>query len=250
MNTILYTTLIKGFARDGKVRDAMRIYGLMMNDAVASPDLVTFSILLKSNCDHGNLDAALNLLGTMISMGLKPDEVIFNNVLSGCVGQSNVELARRIYGDMVASGVRPSNATFSILIRVYSSCKLFEDASDLLRFDAIKHKVSLEPRLFSQLIQCCLRARQGRRAVEVYKMMLDQTTPSCEMHSPLIASCVKLNMLDTAVEFLALAGSKRARIDARDAMQVLDAAQRKQKIAVVKSCEAAMQVLGIDVRAA
>merc|ERR1719183_130682 len=56
MNTVLYTTLIKGFAREGKVDDAMRLYEQMASESGVTPDLVTYSILLKANCDAGQLE--------------------------------------------------------------------------------------------------------------------------------------------------------------------------------------------------
>merc|ERR1712226_914909 len=79
MNTVLYTTLIKGFAREGKVVDAMRVFRCMISGKAVAPDLVTFSILLKANCGVGNLEVAFGLLEEMIEFKLRPDEVIINN---------------------------------------------------------------------------------------------------------------------------------------------------------------------------
>merc|ERR1719261_1195554 len=62
MNTVLYTTLIKGFAREQKVDEAMRIYNKMSTDRNVKPDLITYSILLKANCDAGRMEKSLELL--------------------------------------------------------------------------------------------------------------------------------------------------------------------------------------------
>lgn len=250
MNTVLYTTLIKGFARDGKVEDAMRVYQNMISESAAAPDLITFSILLKANCDAGNLEVAFALLGSMTEFNLRPDEVIFNNLLVGCAKQGNVELAKRLYADMIASGVRPSNATFSILIRLYSQCKLLDAAVELLKGEAVFHKITIEPRLYSQLIQCCIRSRQGRRAVDVYKLMLEQPchgSPNAVLHSAVLGLCTKLNMLDTAAEILALAAAKGLRVDKSDATQVFENASKKHKGACADSCAASMRLLGFVV---
>jgi len=250
MNTVLFTTLIKGFARDGKVDDAMRVFRNMISDATAAPDLITFSILLKANCDVGNLEVAIGLLGRMAEFNLRPDEVIFNNLLVGCANKANVELAKRLYADMIASGVRPSNATFSILIRLYSQCKLLDEAVALLKGEAVVHKVALEPRLFSQLIQCCIRSRCGRQAVDVYKLMLEQPchgSPNAALHSAVLGLCTKLNMLDTAAEILALAAARGLRVDKSDANHVFENASKKHKRACAESCAASMRLLGFVV---
>merc|ERR1719178_313056 len=55
MNTVLFTTLIKGFARAGEVDQAMKVYEQMRTERNVTPDLITFSILIKANCDADRL---------------------------------------------------------------------------------------------------------------------------------------------------------------------------------------------------
>ena len=74
MNTVLYTTLIKGFARAGQVDQAVQIYEEMRKERSMQPDVITFSILIKANCDVGRLEEALKMLLAMKEAGLKPDE--------------------------------------------------------------------------------------------------------------------------------------------------------------------------------
>merc|ERR1719265_3134421 len=140
-------------------------------------------MLIKANCDADRLENALKLLQAMLNLGLRPDEVVFNNLLAGSARQANAELGKRLYADMIASGIRPSNATFSILIRLYHQCKLLDDAVEMLRDEPGKHKVDPEPRLFLQLIQACIRERQGRRAVDVYEMLVAHSVPTVVAHS-------------------------------------------------------------------
>merc|ERR1719231_1747842 len=126
------------------------------------------------------------------------------------------------------SGIRPSNATFSILIRLYSQCKLLDVAIEMLDKEPSKYNLDIEPRLFVQLVQSCIRERQGRRAIEVYEMALKHSPPTVVAHNTILATCVKLNMLDTAAEVLAAAAAAQrrgigVRVDARDAGAVLEA---------------------------
>ena len=97
----------------------MRVFDRMTEHRV-SPDLITFSIVLKANCDAGRLEAALELLGSIQRSGLSPDEVIVNNLLAGCAKIADPKLAKRMYSDMLASSITPCNATFSFLIRIFS----------------------------------------------------------------------------------------------------------------------------------
>ena len=72
----------------------MRVFDRMTEHRV-SPDLITFSIVLKANCDAGRLEAALELLGSIQRSGLSPDEVIVNNLLAGCAKIADPKLAKR-----------------------------------------------------------------------------------------------------------------------------------------------------------
>jgi len=247
LNTVLFTTLIKGFARAGDVDQAMNVYKQMHGERSVTPDLITFSILIKANCDADRLEEALQLLEVMTQLKLRPDEVVFNNLLSGCTRQANVKLGKCLYADMIKSGIRPSNATFSIMIRFFHECKLLEEAVDMLRNEPSKHKVDPEPRLFLQLIQSCIRERQGRRAVEAYEMFVERSLPSSASHSSILATCVKLNMFDTAAEILAIAATRGFRVDSRDANALLNAAVRKKKTQVAQDIAAAMVKLGIHI---
>jgi len=245
MNTVLYTLLIKGFARAGQVDKAMKVYNQMRAERNVPPDVITFSILIKASCDAGRLEDALSLLEAMVNLGLTPDEVVYNNLLGGCAKESDDVLAKKLYKDMVKSGVRPSNATFSIMIRLFSQCKLLDEAVDLLRCEPIMHKVTPEPRLFTQLIQSCIRARQGRRAVEVFKLLMARRDHSPAAIGSILSACIKLNMLDTATELLVLAADYGARVDPSDARALQDAAFRKKKDDCSKSCSEVMQRLGM-----
>jgi pentatricopeptide repeat protein len=246
MNTILYTTLIKGFAREGKVDDAMSLYNQMIGENGATPDLITYSTLLKANCDAGQLEQALGLLDSMVKGGLKPDEVIYNNLLAGCAVASKVEVAKQIYSDMVAR-VKPSNATFSILIRLYTGSKLMDEAVTMLKTEPLHHNVTVETRLYVQLITSCIRARQGRRAVDVCELMHERSTPTPALMSTVLSASTKLNMYDTAADLLACSAKHGGRVDPRDANMVLLSARKKRKDACVESCLASMRALGLAV---
>jgi len=245
MNTVLYTTLIKGFARMGQVDQAMKTYEQMREDSQVAPDVVTFSTLIRANCDARRLEAALGLLEQMRAQGLKPDLVVFNNLLMGCLQGQDPELARRLYADMSEAGIHPSSATFSILIRLCAQHKQLEEAVEMLRREPRRHRVSPEPRVFSQLVQCCLRERQGRRAVEVYRLMLEHGAATAAAHGSLLQMCAKLNMLETGAEVLQLAAEHGGRVDAQDAQLLCEAAGRKRKQQCREQCEESMRRLGL-----
>eukprot|EP00441_Pelagodinium_beii_P025180 CAMPEP_0197653212 /NCGR_PEP_ID=MMETSP1338-20131121/34918_1 /TAXON_ID=43686 ORGANISM="Pelagodinium beii, Strain RCC1491" /NCGR_SAMPLE_ID=MMETSP1338 /ASSEMBLY_ACC=CAM_ASM_000754 /LENGTH=631 /DNA_ID=CAMNT_0043228247 /DNA_START=110 /DNA_END=2005 /DNA_ORIENTATION=- len=249
MNTVLYTTLIKGFARAGQVDQACLIYEQMRRERGMQPDVITFSILIKANCDVGRLQHALKLLTAMKELCLKPDEVVFNNLLGGCTKESDVDLAQELYDEMISSQVKPSVATYSILIRLYVQCKRWDEAVNLLRNEVSSQRVTAEPRLYGQLAQCCLRERQGRRAVEVYKLLTQHSVPTASMNCSLLGMCAKLNMLDTGAEIMILAAQVGSKVNPQDAALMLEVALKKKKPQVMQALKAAMVQLKLPVSA-
>lgn len=250
MNTVLYTMLIKGFCRTGKVKEAMHVYNEMLKDSAVQPDLITFSLLIKAHCDAGQLEEAFALIDKMPSLGLRPDVLIFNTLLVGCTKVANGELAKRIYSDMVASGEKPSNSTFSILVRIFFLSKMLDEAVDMVRTEPEKVQVKLEARVYAQLVHSCLRARYGRQATEAYRLMLERVTPPRDVHSSILSVCSnKLNMLYTAADLLGVAAEKKARIDPNDAQDVLRIARRKQNHELLERLEGYLRDLKIPVPA-
>jgi len=130
---------------------------------------------------------------------------------------------------MIASGIPPSNATFSILIRMYHQCKLLDEAVTLLRVEPAKHKVKPEIRLFLQLIQTCMRARHGRRAIEAYEMLCEITIPTAAANANLLATCMSVNFFETAAEIVRVAVLNGSRVEAKDINMIAEAALKKGK---------------------
>lgn len=243
MNTVLYTTLIKGLARASQVDQAMDMYNQMRVESGAKPDLITFSVLVKANCDSGRLDAAIGLLKGMKEQNLAPDEVVYNNLISGCAKECNAPLGRQIYKDMIASGTKPSNATFSVMIQLYANCKMLEDAVEMLRTEPAAVGMTAEPRLYSQLTLSCLRIRQGRRASEVHELMLQRSTTSESVHRTLIAMSIRLNMIETGTEILCAAANAGAPVSEADALDLLDATVKRKKTSCAEACRSAIEKL-------
>ena len=99
--------------------------------------LITFSIMLRTNCDAKCFDVAFRLLEAMLQAGMHPDVVIYL-YYGRCALESNVEVASRIYEDGSNSNItggyvwacrngNSRNSHSSIGIDIYSDKFMFED---------------------------------------------------------------------------------------------------------------------------
>jgi len=157
-NTVLYTTLIKGCSKQKDLQSAMALFREMKQEFVpyntitynsiidvcvncgavhlaegifqqmiheesqtrgSSPDLITFSTLLKGYCQAGELDKAFMVLEAIRERGLPCDELVFNTLIDGCVKIGDLTAGLGLFEEMLGDGARPSTITHSILLKLY-----------------------------------------------------------------------------------------------------------------------------------
>merc|ERR1719214_164868 len=110
-NTISYNTMLDACARCGNME---RVPQLLedMKAVHVEPDIITYSTIVKGYCLSGDVDRAFQVLEEMKSDGkYMPDEILYNTLLDGCAKQNRVEEALRLVDEMQAEGVNPSNYT-------------------------------------------------------------------------------------------------------------------------------------------
>merc|ERR1719272_618790 len=164
--------MIKGFAKAGKVKEALAMYEAMLGQDI-EPDLFLYSTLIKVLCDNKQLEAAFLMFDQMGQKNITPDEIVFNHLLSGCIQCANLSLGEQLLQDMMKLHIQPSVATMSILLKLYSKCQAFPKALELLKSMKARFGVSPEQRLYIQFINTCLSVRRGSLALETLNVMQD-----------------------------------------------------------------------------
>lgn len=233
LNAVLYTTLLKGLAKAGQLDQAMKIFEQMCSSDV-TPDLVSYSVLIKVHCDAGKVETALQLLDRMVQQGLAPDEIVYNNLLLGCAERKSSALGKRLLEDMNQHQIRPSNVTISIMLKIYTKCKEWDAALDILENSHLNFGLPVEQRLYIQLAQSCIRERQGKRVLQVCEAMLKRCPPDEATASKLLQQCISFNMLDSGAEILDCLLPPRGKVGAKDANALLSTALKKNKASIAK----------------
>jgi pentatricopeptide repeat protein len=234
-NSVIYTSLIRGFARFSQPDRALALYkdmqqkgvecssltfnsvldvvarhfsdpaemNAVLNDMKAariSPDIVTYSILIKASCTAGNLENAMSLFEQLKREGLVLDEIAFNSLLNGCSKNNKVAYAESVFSAMLALKVRPSNVTCSILVKMYGKAKMLDKAIGIL--ELMEKEYSEKPNLhvYTCLIQACVQNMQVKRGWELFHEMQDSgVEPDGVTYGTLIHGCVYGNKFDCAM---------------------------------------------------
>merc|ERR1719277_1347865 len=106
-NTITYNTILNVFAQVGDTTRLPEILEDMRNGGAATePDIVTYSTLIKAYCTSGNLNKAIGLFQSMKKEGkFTPDEMMYNTLLDGCSKEQRLTDSLKLAEDMRSSGV-------------------------------------------------------------------------------------------------------------------------------------------------
>jgi len=204
-NTITFNTILNAFAQGG----AMHRVPALLEDMKAAtppvePDVVTYSTIVKGFCNAGNLDRALLVLDDMKASGKHaPDEVMYNSLLGGCAKEHRPDDAIQLLNDMREYKVAPSNYTLSMLVKLMGRCRRINQAFIMLEDISKEYGLRINIQVYTCLIQGCFNAGQASKALALHeKIILEGLIPDSMTYTVLVRGCVQGGLLDKAVELV------------------------------------------------
>merc|ERR1719453_924763 len=207
-NTITFNTILNAFAQGGAMQ---RVPALLedMKSAVPpiEPDIVTYSTIVKGFCNSGNLDRAIKVLDDMKASGKHtPDEVMYNSLLGGCAKEHRPDEALQLLQDMKKFNVAPSNYTLSMLVKLMGRCRRINQAFTMLEDISREYGLRINIQVYTCLIQGCFNAGQAGKAISLHEKIIHEgLTPDAMTYTVLVRGCVQGGLLDKAVELVRMA---------------------------------------------
>jgi len=200
-NTITYNTILNGLAQAGGMD---RAPALLEDMKTASPpvdlDIVTYSTLVKGFCNSGSLDRALEILRELQAGDkFKPDEVMYNSLLDGCAKEHRPDDALKLLADMKKFGVPPSNYTLSMLVKLMGRCRRINQAFTLISEVSQEYGLKVNIQVYTCLIQACFSNRQATKAVALYDQIIKEgLAPDEYTYTALVKGCLQAGLADKA----------------------------------------------------
>jgi len=112
---ITYNTYINALGRAGRVADAEQVF-----KNCPSPDVVTFTTLMKTFSEFDRFEAAKGLFEDMKRFGINPSLVTYS-VMIDCLGKAgDLVGAQMIVDEMTIRGLSPNVVCYTSLIRGYA----------------------------------------------------------------------------------------------------------------------------------
>jgi pentatricopeptide repeat protein len=236
VNTVIYSTILKGFAKEQDIKRVFGIYAEMskraipcnvityntMIDACArcwcmdrvpqllesmrkesvEPDLVTYSSLVKGYSLAGDVRRAFSIFEEMKSSGkIQPDEIMYNVLLDGCARETLVDEALKLLQSMQDASIAPSNHTLSILVKLLGRGKRVKQAFKVVEDLTAQYNLRPNIQVYTCLIQACLNNKQLNHAMEAHEMMVADShcKPDERAYTVLVRGCLQANDLDRAL---------------------------------------------------
>lgn len=118
----IYTTLMKGYMKAGRVADTVRTCEAMRaeGDEASRPDHVTYTTVVSAFVKAGSMDRARQVVTEMTKHGVPATRVTYNILLKGYCQRLQVEKAKEQLVEMVDEvGIKPDVVSYNILIDGY-----------------------------------------------------------------------------------------------------------------------------------
>merc|ERR1719426_605113 len=199
-NTVSYNTMLDANARTGKMDRADELFQEMVASGV-SPDVITYSTLVKGYCQAGDIDQGFQGLNTMVKSGVhEPDEILYNSLLDGCAKQHRVDDALKLVEDMHKHNVRPSNFTLSILVKLLGRSRRLNQAFSMVEETCKRFDLQANIHVYTCLLYACFQNRQMPRALQLHDSMIQEAgvEPDDRTYAVLARGCLGAGSIEKA----------------------------------------------------
>merc|ERR1719171_2282865 len=201
-NTVSYNTMLDANARTGKMDRADELFREMVASGI-SPDVITYSTLVKGYCQAGDIDQGFQVLKEMVTSGVhEPDEILYNSLLDGCAKQHRADDALKLVEDMHKNNVRPSNFPLSILVKLLGRSRRLNQAFTMVEETCKRFDLQANVHVYTCLIYACFQNRQMGRALELHDNMITEAgvEPDARTYAVLARGCLNAGSLEKAAD--------------------------------------------------
>jgi len=205
-NTITFNTLLNAMARCGMMHEMPQLLEDMKDsNPPVAPDVVTYSTVIKGYCHSGDLDKGLELLNHMKILGeVQPDEVLYNSLLDGCAKQQRVDQALKLLEEMREVNVPPSNYTLSIMCKLLGRSRRLEEAFSMVASISREHGFRPNVQVYTCLMQACFQNRQCQRAIDLHDHVVSESHCCLDekAYTVIARGCVQAGAPDKAAQVI------------------------------------------------
>ncbi|CAA7012999.1 unnamed protein product [Microthlaspi erraticum] len=170
----IYTTLMKGYMKNGRVADTARMLEAMrrQDDRNSHPDEVSYTTVVSAFVKAGLMDRARQVLAEMARMGVPANRITYNVLLKGYCKQLQIDKAEDLLREMAEdAGIEPDVVSYNIII---DGCILIDDSAGALSFfnEMRTRKIAPTKISYTTLMKAFAMSGQPKLANRVFDEMM------------------------------------------------------------------------------
>jgi pentatricopeptide repeat protein len=168
-SVITFNAIIDACARNGQM-DQLAYLRQEMRTRNLSPNLITYSTMIKGFCQRQDMPSALRTLEDLRQTnGLRPDEIVYNTLLEGCSSNGLLVEGERLLAEMKSDGISPSNYTLTVMVRLFGQARRLDGAIQLVEEVTHRYRFKANSHVNSALVQACIQNRDIKRAITIFE---------------------------------------------------------------------------------
>lgn len=90
INTIIYTTLIKGYSRKRKLDDALETFAQMKLSKFSRPNQITYNCIINACIKSDQIQKANDIFEEMKQNNFKPDLITYSTLIKGFCSKRDI----------------------------------------------------------------------------------------------------------------------------------------------------------------
>ncbi|KAK1552395.1 hypothetical protein Q3G72_015966 [Acer saccharum] len=183
---VIQTTLLSMYGEIGCLGDAWKVF-----DTMTVRDVVSWSSIIASCFDNGEVVEGLKMFRLMVTEGVNPDFVTMLSLAEACGELSFRGLGRLVHGHILRREIKISGPLGNSLVTMYSKC------GDMLSAERIFVKIKRScTASWTAMISCYNRSGCFRKALDAFIKMLEfKVEPNSTTLMSILGSCAGLALL-------------------------------------------------------
>merc|ERR1719247_1528972 len=100
LNTVIYSTLLKGFGRAQQPEKVQQVFEDMQADGIAC-NTVSYNTMIDANARTGRMDRCDELFMDMQAVGVQPDIITFSTLIKGYCNEGDIDKGFAVQPDII-----------------------------------------------------------------------------------------------------------------------------------------------------
>ncbi|XP_049386472.1 pentatricopeptide repeat-containing protein At2g37230 [Solanum stenotomum] len=239
---ISYTTLIKGYSAVERMDDAVRLFEEMKSFGI-KPNAITYSTLLPGLCDAQKMSEAGTILKEMEDKYIAPkDNSIFIRLISGQCEAGDLDAAADVLKTMIRLSVPTEAGHYGVLIENFCKAGIYDRAVKFLDKLIEKEIVlrpqsssSMEPSAYNLIIDYLCNNGQTGKAETFFRQLMKTGVQDPIAFNNLVCGHSREGVPDSAFELLKIMGRRKVLSDGIAHKSLVESYLKKGEPADAKS---------------